>query len=484
MMINVVVSLYTSRLILEALGIVDFGLYNVVGGIIGLITFFQSTLTNVNMRFFSVGIGRNDEHYLRNIYTFSNYLFIMILVAVVVLSESFGVWMVNSWINIPCNRILAANVIFQCSVFSFAISLFSITSNAAVIAHEDMKAFAFVGLFQSFARLGVAFLLLKIYTDRLILYGFAELLIQACAFIYLSLFSKKHYKEFSISIRKNKVLKKEFFPFISWNVFGCFVWALNSQGINLLLNKFFDAAVNAARGFAFQINNLSNMFSSNLFAAFRPQIIKTYSNHEWSAYQKLVCKSSNYSFSLTWLLAIPIIININYLLSLWLKNVPQYTSIFSVLTLIFGLINVFNEPIWAGVQASGLLKRYQLYGNLIFLVAFPLSYVCLRLGADAYFPMLVLVVVRVIYIISVVYIVRQELCINFIDYLRKVIFPCVVMLTISMIVIIPFVFVSDSLLKLICSTIVSSIANLVLFYLIMLDTDEKRNVSDFIKNKF
>lgn len=480
MLVNVVISLYTSRILLEALGVVDYGLYNVIGGIIGLITFFQSTLTNVSMRFFSVGIGNNDEGYLKRLYAFSNYAYTIIFIIVVFVTETIGVWLVNNWVNIPPYRLIAANVIFQCSIFSFAITLFSITSNAAVIAHEDMRAFAYVGLFQSFTRLAVAILLIHYYADRLILYGFLELLIHVLSFLYLTCFAKKHYREFSFRLKKDKEIAKDFLPFVSWNLFGCFTWGVNGQGINLILNKFFDATINAARGFAFQINNMGSMFASNMFAAFRPQIIKSYSNKEWNDYRRLIYKSSNYSFALTWLLAIPIILNIRFLLSFWLKEVPEYTDIFSILTLIFSLINVYNEPIWTGVQASGQLFHYQFYGNLIFLLAFPISYIGLYYGFVAYFPMVVLIIIRLMYIFLIILIVKNELRISLLDYSRNVFFPSGTLIIVVVFISIPFTLLHDSWLKLIFSTFIITLINITLVYLLMLDNKEKKIIYNYV----
>ena len=483
MIVNVSVSLYTSRLLLQMLGIVDFGLYNVVGGIIGMITFFQSTLTNVNLRFFSVAIGKGDIEKMKKIYKFCNALYFYLFIIVLLIGETLGIWFLLTQMTIPNDRMLAAVCIFEFSILSFGLSMFSITNNAAVIAHENMGVFAYVGLFQTFARLILVISISCFCGDKLILYGLSECVILLRVWLMYTIYARKHYPEYCLGMRWDKQVFKDFLPYISWNLVGCGTWAVNGQGINILINQFFGAAMNTARGIAFQLNNLCKMFSNNMFAAFRPQILKYYSMGDIDDYKRLFIRSSLFSVTLMWLISFPVISNIDYLLNIWLGYYPSETTLFSILAILFYLVDTLNEPIWTGVQASGNIKNYQLWGNFIFISAFPLSYIGLKNGFDASFPMIIMLIIRIVYIFVIVSLVRKEIQFGLLEYIRKILLPLFLLIGTSYTTIkyIYYFIDLDGITGVFIKTILITVINMILSYCIILDKSERKFINKLFK---
>lgn len=485
MLFNLFISLYTSRLILQALGIVDFGIYNVVGGIITMVAFFQSALTNVSMRFFSCELGAKHKQKLKKLFRFYITCFCLLGLASLVLSIPIGLYVVNDILVIPSNRIFAANTIFIFSIMSFVASIVTITFNASIVAHECMSVYAYIGMFQAISKLTIAFILLNVGYDRLILYGVMEVLVSLIVLFIYWLYVKSKFEEYSIKPYWSKEYAKTFFPFVSWNLVGCGVWALNQQGINMLLNIFFNPVVNAARGISVQVTGLTKMFSSSIYFAFSPQIIKNFASGDYDTYRNLLYNSSRYSFFMAWIVSLPVMLNTSFLLDLWLVEVPDVAPRMTILTIIFVLIDVLNEPIWTAVQASGYVQTYQLWGNVIFTMAFPLSYVTLRLGHDCYTPFYVLIILRTIYIFIILLLVKNYIEVQYQEYLLKVIRPIVSVVVICLILCLTssYLISDDGWIRFISISLISLIVSAFAILFVGMGVNERRFVINKIKSK-
>lgn len=378
--IILLVSLYTSRVVLSALGVEDYGTYNVVGGFVAMFSLLSGALSNAISRYITFELGRDDKERLKEVFSTSVTVQIILALAVVVLAEAFGIWFLNTQMNIPEGRMVAANWVFQCSLLTFAINLISIPYNACIIAHEHMNAFAYISILEALLKLGAVFLLFVIGFDKLIVY--AVLLALAATlirFIY-GVYCKRHFEECLYTFSINKPLIKEMTSLAGWNMLGSSGSILNSHGVNLLMNMFFGVTVNAARGLAVQVNSAVTQFVNSFTTAVNPQITKSYAKGEKDYLFKLVMMSSKYSFFLTLLLAAPIIAETPYILKLWLKEVPDYTVLFVRLTLMVSLIASLSTSLYTLALSTGNIKKYQIVVGSLSLSCFFVTYVFYKLG--------------------------------------------------------------------------------------------------------
>lgn len=378
--IILLVSLYTSRVVLSALGVEDYGTYNVVGGFVAMFSLLSGALSNAISRYITFELGRDNKERLKEVFSTSVTVQIILALAVVVLAEAFGIWFLNTQMNIPEGRMVAANWVFQCSLLTFAINLISIPYNACIIAHEHMNAFAYISILEALLKLGAVFLLFVIGFDKLIVYAvllaFVATLIR---FIY-GVYCKRHFEECHYTFSINKPLIKEMTSLAGWNMLGSSGSILNSHGVNLLMNMFFGVAVNAARGLAVQVNGAVTQFVNSFTTAVNPQITKSYAKGEKDYLFKLVMMSSKYSFFLTLLLAAPIIAETPYILKLWLKEVPDYTVLFVRLTLMVSLIASLSTSLYTLALSTGNIKKYQIVVGSLSLSCFFVTYVFYKLG--------------------------------------------------------------------------------------------------------
>lgn len=376
------ISLYTVRIVLSILGETDYGIYNVVGGIIVMLSFFNKTLSSAAQRFFSYELGKKDYSKLNRTFCVLLLLFIIMSVIVVLISETIGLWFLNNKMTIPEDRINVARWIFQFSVASFVITLMAIPYQALIIAHEEMNVYAFIGIIEALLLL-ISTLILYItkeWCDSLLLYGllslFSVLITQPFYFIY----TKRHYMETKFLFCKDKVIFRQLFSYCSWTIFGTTSGIVRSHGINLLINTFFCPAINAARGIAYQVNNAINHFASNFHTAVKPQITKLYAQNELDSAFSLVNKSSKLSFFLLLFLATPISVFAEQILNIWLVKVPDYTILFLRLVIIVALIDSLSNSLMTLAQATGNIALYQFVVGMTLIMNLPLSWLLLFWG--------------------------------------------------------------------------------------------------------
>lgn len=417
MLVVMGVGLYTVRAILDLLGVVDYGIYNVVGGVVGMFSFLNSTLSTSSQRYFSIELAKGDTKRLNqwfslNITTFSIFILIFLVIA-----ETVGLWFVNTKMTIPEERMFAANVVYQLSILTFCIHFFNVPYNALIIAHEKMSAFAYISIVEAIAKLVVVFVLSIITWDKLIVYGVLMFLTSCGITSSYIIYNRKHFRESKFHFYWNKKEMAELLGFSGWHFLGTFSTVIRSQGINILLNLFFNPAVNAARAVAFQVYHSISQLSNNFFTAVKPQIYKSYAAGENKALYKLILRSTIMCSFLVSILIFPILANTPYILSLWLKKIPDYAILFTQLILINGLIDSTNGPTIASALATGKIRNYQIVVSLLNILNLPVSFAVLKFGADPTSTIIVSIVLSFIAALVRAYLLQSMIGFPFKHYL-------------------------------------------------------------------
>lgn len=410
------IGLYTVRAILDILGVVDYGIYNVVGGVVSMFAFLNGTLSTSSQRYFSIELAKGDfkklnQWFCLNITAFSFFIIIFLIIA-----ETIGLWFVNTQMTIPEERLFAANVVYQLSIISFCINFFAVPYNALIIAHEKMSAFAYISIIEALLKLGIVFVLSIITWDKLIVYG-VLMFLTACGITssYI-IYNRINFKESKYHPYWNKEEFKELMSFSGWHFAGTFSVTVRSQGINILINLFFNPAVNAARAVSFQIYHAVAQFSNNFFTAVKPQIYKSYAAGDQEGLYKLIMRSTIMCTFLISLLIFPILANTSYIMGLWLKEIPDYAIVFTQLILINGLIDSTNGPTIAAALATGKIKRYQQVVSFLIILNLPISYIALKMGADPTATVEVSIMLSLITAIARAYMLRPMIGFPFTRY--------------------------------------------------------------------
>lgn len=476
------VTLYTSRVMLQVLGVEDFGIYNVVGGLASSFVFFSSSLSNATQRFLNFELGRGSIINTRNIFNLSLLIYSVIALIVFVVSEIGGMWFINHKLVIPVERLGAALWVFQMMVISLMVTLIGIVFDSVLIARENMKLYAYMGILEAGGKLFIVYVLNYMPLDKLKLYSILLLCVTLTIKLIPAVFCLRKYPECKIRLYWEYSLFKEMFKFVGWNGFGTAVWAVNEQGMTILLNIFFGPIVNAAKAIATQVNAAVNNFGSNFFVAVRPQIVKSYANKEYTYFVELIYNSSRYSFYLMWLLCLPILLRIDYILKLWLGNVPEYTSEFARWILIYSLVNILTNPFWSAIQAIGYLRRYILVGSTIYLMAFPMSYLFLRYGSSPIIVFQILALVRLLYLFITIKIVGCYVSIHMLLYIRQVVMPIIKVIVVSLIVMIPLnLYFKEDFISLFIVFILSMIVSLLVVVIWGITFKERNMINSKIK---
>ena len=396
-----------------------------------MFVFFRSSLSNVTQRYLNIELGKGDEKAALTIFCQHQTLYICMMIVVVVLAETIGLWFVYHKLNIPEERFDATLWVYQFTIISLAVTMLSIVYESAIIAHEDMKIYSYVGIYEGLAKLCIAYIISVIPYDRLITYSFLLKVVSISVILYYMYHCSRHYGECHFHFVWNKKKIREAFAMISWNTIGTAVYAINNQGINILLNLFFGPTVNAARGVAFLIGGAIKNFGINFYVAVRPQLVKSYASQNFDYLYKLFFSSSKFSVYLLWIFCLPVSLCIDTILPLWLKEVPPHTNHFTILILAYSMVDILDNPIWSLALAIGKLKWYILIGNCVFLMSFPISYICLKIGYPPESVFIVNIFVRMAYIFVVINILNRYIPISIKRYLSEVIAPVLLVVGIS-----------------------------------------------------
>lgn len=377
MLFLMLVSLYTSRVILQALGVEDYGVYNAVAGFIAMFSMVSSSISGAISRFITFVLGQGNNNKLKRVFSTAIIIQLVLAITIVLLVEVFGVWFLNSHMTIPEGRETAANWVLQFSLLSFVLNLWSTPYNASIIAHEKMGAFAYIGIFEGCANLVIAFLVKFSTYDSLIVYGALMTLSAFMTRMIYSVYCKRNFDECTFRLIFDKRIFAEMFGFAGWNFIGAISGLLRDQGINILFNVYSGPVINAARGLATQVQTAVTKFSHNFYVAVQPQITKTYAGNLIEKSHDLVLRSSRLAFFLLTAIIVPLVTETEFILQIWLKSVPSHTMAFMRIILICSLIDSFSTPLIHLMLATGDIKRYQIVVGLWNLLNFPTAWVVL-----------------------------------------------------------------------------------------------------------
>ncbi len=403
-------SFFTTRLLLQSLGVSDFGLYNVVGGILPLISFFTSAMTSATQRYIAVGLGKGNEMRLKKVFSTIVLIYWVCSLLTLIVAESVGLWYLNAKMNIPADRVLTANIIYQISVVSSIISILSTPYSSSIVAHERLDVYAYVGIMETILRLLIALTMFyRPMSDNLLFYAVGLFAVSLNSRVIYQIFCKRHFSECTFKYTFDRGLCREILSYTSYNMIGNVAIIGKNQGGNLLLNFFFGTTVNAAQGIAMQVVNAINSFISNIYMSTRPQMIKLYSADNWPEAWKLLCLSTKYPFYALLVISVPVLLSADDILTLWLGKYPAFTDLFINLIIVDMLIQATTSQLIGILQAANRIKSYQLTSSIIQLLVIPVSYVLYKWG---YVPTTIYVVTIILRIISTVvflYIMKREI---------------------------------------------------------------------------
>lgn len=435
LIVVMVVTLYTTRVLISALGVADYGLYNVVCGFVTMFGFLNSSMSNGVQRYYNYLFGIEGDVGITKVYNVSIRIQCFILILALIATETIGLWYINYMMVIPDDKLLAANCIYQFSILSFLLVIIQVPFSAVIIAYERINFTALVGIIDVIFKLLIAFAVKHVHINAIVWYGFLIFLVHfAVAAIYYT-YCKKNFNTLKYKRYYDRNLMKEMFKFSGWNVFGSFAYIIKGQGINLLLNNFFGTIINAANAITTQVTSAIQLFSSNLAMAFRPQLTQSYAVGDYLRTEKLMFSMSRLSFYLFCIIAVPIYINIDNILSIWIgPTTPEPTSIFIRLSIISTGIGVLNLPLSQVVHATGRNGQYEFITSMIICSILPISWISLKLGAN---PETVFVVMAIICGLNqcvCMYTLNRIFKYNVKHYLSKVILRCCLFVSISFII--------------------------------------------------
>lgn len=393
MMVLILVNLFVARVILDALGEVDYGIYNVVGGVVAMFSVISNSLSTAISRFLTFELGCGDMDKLKRLFSTSISILILMALLVGIIVEIVGVWFLNSKMNIPTDRLVAANWVLHFSVLSFIVTMMSGPYNAIIISHERMSVFAYISILDAVLRLGVAYLIYTAVFDQLILYAFLLMLVTFIIRVVYGVYCKQNFEEATYHFIFDRKLFKEVASFASWNMFGQVAYMLNTQGVNILINIFFGVVLNATRGIAVQVDNVLNQFVNNFTVALNPQITKSYAVGNLEYCYQLICSGTKYCYYIMYFFTVPLVLEADTVLRIWLKEVPEYTTLFLRLVMFSSLVSLMGIPMLTGIQATGKIRRYQINVTIIGCLVFPFSWIAYKLGAPAYVTYIIFIVI-------------------------------------------------------------------------------------------
>lgn len=478
-----IVSLYTVRVVLNTLGAEDYGIYNVVAGVVVLFSFVNNAMATATQRFLNFNLGKEDTEKTQQTYSSSLLIHIGIALIFVILAETVGLWFVNSKLNIPLERHSAAMWCYQFSIITTVFNILRVPYNAVIIAYEKMSFFAWVSIVEAVLKLLVVYLLIISPFDKLVAYvillTLVSIIILFCYKIYCNKkFEIAHYKKVN-----DYSLVKEILGFSGWSLFGATANVANQQGTNIVLNMFTNVTVNAAMGIANQVNSAVYSFVSNFQTAFNPQLVKSYAAGEKEVFDRLIVRTSKYSFMLLWFVVLPLTLNLDFILQIWLKNVPEFSVGFVKLILIYSLLDAINGPLWLAVQATGVIKKYQIIVSFLIFTNLPLSIVAFMLGANPCWILYIKIILScVITVFRLIYLNVTQ-CFSVKKYIKNVLLPMIGIIVLSYMI---SGFCSSffkGLKYFFVSCVISVMVNILLFFFVGINRKEKEFVLSYIRKR-
>lgn len=478
------VTIFTSRLILAYLGVEDYGIYNAVGGIVGLFALISGSMSNSVMRFITFELGRHDKRNLQSVFSTSINAMLIISLIVILLGETIGLWFLNYKMNIPEDRMNAANWVYQSSIIIFVISLLNIPYNATIIANEHMKVFAYVSILESVMKLLIVYAIGLSSHDKLIVYVCLLVVVSLIIRLCYQTYCKRKFCECHYCRVNDFQLLKQLTSFAGWNFLGQGAFVVSTQGVNILLNVFYGVYVNAARGIAAQVQSAVLQFVNSFTVALNPQITKSYASRDFEYMHSLLFYGAKISFCLTFLITLPLYIETETVLSIWLVDVPQYAVSFVRLTLLYISVSVIPGTITPSIHATGRIKQFMIVVGIFELLIFFFSYISFKMNLPPESAYYVLILGNVVMIFVKIHILGKEIDMRSIRYVNKVIIPILLVFSFSAIFSCFILsLLRESILKLLVSIIVCSLSTIVFSYIFGCDSHEKQIVLSYLSSK-
>lgn len=486
MLFVMAVSLFTSRVVLNALGVENFGIYNVVGGFVAMFTMLSGSFSTAISRFVTYELGKKDFSKLNTIFCTSVNIQLLMSVVVVIAAEIIGIWFLNTKMNIPVDRMSAANWVLQCSIGVFILNLLNIPFHAEVIAHEHMSAYAVLSIIDVSLKLLAGYLLLVASFDLLKAYAIfllVEAMVMRAAYM---LYCTKHFEECSYRLCFDKKIFGEMGKFAGWNFLGSSAGILNSQGVNMLMNLYFGVAVNAARGLATQVDAAVRAFTSSFTTAINPQITKSYSVGETDYTNQLICRGAKFSAFLFLYMAVPIVLETPTILNLWLKNVPDYTVIF-VRLLVFATFvdSVLGNFFWTAIMATGNIKTYQIVISIVGISVLPISWIFFKLGFGPSSTYVVYIVTYCFAFCVRLYFTKKQMGVSLNYFFKQVMVRMAPVVILSFLLPMPLLMNADEgIVRLVMTCLLSFAMSSLLIYFIGLEKNERDRIKMMIVIKY
>lgn len=483
MIVLMLISLYTVRVTLEALGVEDYGIYNVVGGVVAMFSFLKGAISTSSQRYFSIHLAKGDIKGLNNQFCLNINVYLSLAIAIVVVLETIGLWFLNNKLVISEERLFAANIVYQLSIIAFVLQIFTVPYNALIVAYEKMGAFAYISILEGVMKLLIAYVIIVLSGDKLIMYGLLTLVYSSMITMSYIIYCKRKLEGCNYHWYWNNVEVKELFGFTGWHFLGTTAVSLRGQGINILINMFFNPSVNAARAVAYQIDHALLQLSHNFFTAVKPQMYKAYANNEMNELYKLINRSTIISAFLMSLFSLPLIISAEFVLTLWLKEVPQYAVIFAQLVLIDGIISSTNGSAIAPALATGNIRKYQIIVSTLIFLNIPVSYIFLKLGFEPTCTMYVSIVLSLITVVARALLLIELINLPFKDYL--IMMSKLIVITIFILLTLNLIFHKGviSFISLIGCIALSSFLMITLYWFVALSNNDRQAMKNIISKK-
>lgn len=484
MILSIIVSFYTVKVVWRVLGVDNYGIYGLVGGIVIMFAFLNSAMVASSQRFISFELGRKNANNLNKVFCISVTVHFLLAIGIILLAETAGLWLLNAKLNIPASRMYAANWVYQCSVLGFAINVVSVPYNACIVAHEHMKAYGYLGILEVMLKLLIVFLLLIIPYDKLITYSLLVLGVSILMRLLYGIYCSRHFSECKYHYVTDHHLMRDMFSFAGWSFIGNLGFSVRDQGLNIVLNLFFNVAVNGAKVVATQIGGVISGFSQSFQMAINPQITKRYAAGEIESMKSLIFSGCKYSAMLMMIVVIPLYFACNQVLSLWLDEVAPYTVGFLRLILIMLLFDSMTSPITTALQATGRIKWFQITVSIIMVSTIPFAWVWLKVEANPYIILYVSIITTVIALIARLLLLKKELGFPLTDFFTKVLSRAVfVCLSSAAIVWWIYSKLPNSFFHLVMFAILSVLAIIFISYMFGLNNQERGIVLQLVKKR-
>ena len=487
MFLTMIVGLYTSRVVLNTLGVEDYGIYGVVGGVVSMLGFLNASMSGATSRFLTFELGRGDKQRLKD--TFSSALIVHIGIALVVfvLAETVGLWFLTHKLVIPEGRMTAAHWVYQCSIFSAMLGITQAPYNATIIAHEKMDIYAYVEILNVTLKLLIVYLLVIGNFDKLILYALLVLAVSVLIMMVYRIYCIRHFSESHFHWIWNPAILKPLLSFSGWDLYGNGCVAARQQGTNFLINMFFGVVYNAAGGIASTVQGIVLGFTHQILTAFRPQIIKLYASGARHESIEMIYKAAKYSSLLIAVIAIPFCFQMDFILKLWLKTVPPSASIFCQLLLVSACINILRTPLMIGIHATGRIKRMSFVTGTCFLIGVFFVWIGYECGLSVEFAYVIAVAINLVLIMVVSYLLKRLIAeFSYRSYFMKSIFPVLLVISVSFLIIelLMVSIATSGVAAQMCRLLINLVICSFLSFLLGINHEERRTFIRFVKTKF